>query len=236
MENTSYSNIKVYTDLIKDNEDINAWTSEECFPVYNLNPLQNKQLAKINVVEVIFRGTQGERSLNQTRFETFQSFVIKYVLNSSSPAYLIKVEHKVSVRNKIRSYKGIISREIDRKDYIELELNIVDEYSLIIALVSINEFNVSKIFDSFYDSTNSFILLTPTNVFSEDFLKDFLKKHVLVNETTSLNYVSLALDFCKNDTAVVRAAGDGGDTEINLQIFVSLTEKQKMIHSLSVGK
>lgn len=236
MENTSYSNFKTYTDLIKDNEDVNAWTSEDCFPVQNLNPLQKDLLANVNVIEVIFPGTQGDRNLSEIRFETFENFVSKYVLNNQSHPYFIKIEHTLSKRNRIRSYKGIIPKGVDEKDYIELELDMIDDYSLITAIMSIKESNVSRIFDSFYDSTNCFILLTSKNVLSTDFLKDFYKKHVLVNKTTSLNYVSLAIDFCRNDAIVIRAAGDGGDNEINLQIFFPITEKEKIINSLSIGK
>ena len=235
MEKPPYANIKVYTDLIADSEEISAWTSPESFPVYDLNSLQGEQLSNINVLEVIFHGTQGLEIFNQTRFNAFQNFVTEFILTHGLPPYLIKVEHKVSMRNRIRSYKGIVSRLIDRKDFIELELNVGDGYSLIIALLSISELNVSKIFDSFYDNTNCFILLTSTNVFSEDFLKEFYTKHVIVKETTSVNYVSLALDFCKSDTIIARSAGDGGDSEINLQVFCPAIEKEKILHSIRIG-
>jgi hypothetical protein len=231
MENSP--KVKVYTELIKDSEDINAWTPEECFPVCNLNPLQKKQLGDINVIEIEFQGSHGDRSLTNKRFDEFQSFVSQYILNSGASAYLIKIEHKISLKNKIRSYKGIIPRDIKDKDYIELESDIMDGYSLITAIVSLNEFNISKTFDYFYDSTNCFILLTSLNVFSIDFLNDFSKKHVLINETTCLNYISIALDFCKDDSFIVRAAGDGGDIEIDLQIFTSINETGELTEKLS---
>lgn len=232
MENVSYPLIRVYEGLIENKEDINAWTSDACFPTHDLNALQKQQLNDVNVLELIFQGSP-DRILSNERFDKFQSLVTEYILNDSLSPYLIRIEHKMSLKNRIRSYKGVISREIESKDYIELELSVVDDYSLIVAIVSLNELNISKSFDYFYDNMNCCIMLTSLDVFSVDFLKELYKKYILIDNTVGLNYIGLSLDFCKGEDCIIRTAGDGGDVEIDLQVFTFKTNTEKVAQSLS---
>lgn len=85
-------------------------------------------MAEINSLEVIFQDFQREKLLRDKAFENFQSFVRRYILGGVSPLYFIKVKRRMSIKNKVRSYKGIIPRGVDPANFIELEFGLDGDY------------------------------------------------------------------------------------------------------------
>lgn len=219
MEKVNYQLVKLYQDVVKEGDDINAWSTDSCFSVRDLSFSQKQSLTKVNGLEVVFQGAHGNSELIGDRFDKYELFVRQFIIENNLPAYLIKVEHKASPRNRIRSYKGVVPKEIDKKNFIELEISVEGNMSLILAMIIVNEYTITKIFNSFYDSTNSFVLLTSKKVFSKEFVQEVFERYVQIDRTANLNYINLICDFCGGEDLILRSAGDGGDSEINLQMF-----------------
>lgn len=232
MESNLAQNVKIYNDIINEHEDINAWTDEDCFPIGLINDEDKGKLREINVIETSFKGTQGNRSASDKLFNQFRLFLHKYVLTTDVPAYVFKAEHKEMQKSKIRSYKGILPKSLSKSDYVQVEFDLPNNYSVITAIIRITPENIQILSALIFDSTNSFVISSEEDVFSKEFLFDIFEKHMRSKGTTAINYLSLCLQYCNNKGSVSRIGGDGGDQEITLQVFSAKRQKERIVCKL----
>jgi len=232
MKNSLVQNIKIYSDIINEHEDINAWTEEDCFPVGQIKDEEKGKLREFNVIETSFPGTQGNRSDNDKLFSRFSLFLHKYVLSTDEPTYVFKAEHKEMQKSKIRSYKGILPKNLSESDYVQVEFDLPNNYSVITAILRITPENIHVLSGLIFDSTNSFIISSERNVLSKKFLSNIFEKHMRRKGTTVINYLSLCLQYCNNIGSVCRIGGDGGDQEIALQVFSTKQQKERIVNRI----
>ncbi len=226
-------NIKIYDDIIIEYQDINAWTNEDCFPISQSNDEEKRSLRELNVIETLFPGVQGNRGDSKELFNRFNLFLHKYILSTDVPTYVFKAEHKEMQKSKIRSYKGILPSNLNKEEYIQREFDLPNNYSIITAIIQVTPENIQVLSDFIFDSTNSFVISSETNVFSSEFLSDIFKKHMIVKGATVINYLSLCLKYCSDVSSICRIGGDGGDQEVSLQIFSTKQQKERIVNKIN---
>lgn len=232
MKDNHMKNIKVYDDIIKQYRYINSWTDEDCFPISLANDSEKNRLKDINVIEIIFPGGQGNRGKVDETFNIFDYFVTKYILSSTLPIYIFKAEHKKMQKNRIRSYRGVLPKSLNQSDYLQVEFELPNNYSIISGIASLTEDNIRSLSGLILDSTNCFIISTQENIFSTEFIVNMCEKHMKFNGITVINYLSLCLQYCINQNSLCRVGGDGGDQEVTLQIFSAKQQKERILETI----
>lgn len=130
--------ITIYENIVNDFRKINAWTIYECLPIEKLQSEQ--EIEDICVVEVTFEGTHGDVSLFNEIVIRFNAFIEKYLSINDTLQYLFTISEKEK-KNRIRSYKGIFPKNLEKKDYIQEEFELEENYSIIIGLAKVSKNN-----------------------------------------------------------------------------------------------
>jgi hypothetical protein len=222
--------IRVYDDLIKYHAEIVAWSNETSFEINKLSLHERKLLENINIIEIMFPGNQGKRE-DQRVYELYELFVRNFLSIVGINSYLVEVEFEAQKKNRIRSYKGIITRSIIKHDFLEQEIDIGNEETVIIGMVKIKEDNYEHLFDDFY-GPNCFILMSSEDIFTNNYLISLVKNHIILDKRIIVNYSSLLLNEIKNNNIILRTAGDGGDVEVDLQIFAKKNLTESLISNI----
>lgn len=220
--------ITIYENIINDFNKINAWTIYECLPIKELKSEQ--EVKDICVIEVTFDGTHGNVSLfNEIAIE-FNTFIEKYLFINDTEQYLFTVSEKEK-KNRIRSYKGIFSKKIEKKDYIQEEFELENNYSIIVGLAKVSKNNYKSISHLLFDRTSSFLLLSEDKFLSKFRIQE-LKENIIDSKLFTVNYLKLCINYCLNNNIIIREAGDGGDEEFSWQFFINKNYKSKVLHNI----
>jgi hypothetical protein len=224
--------INVY-DISKDYLLVNSWNAEDSFPYIKSSKEIKKIIDSYCVIEIVFEGTQGETELFENLFLNYYSFLNKLILESGIPSYEFISEFKLQKINRLRSYKGIIPKNILKEDYIQSEILFNNGLSLIAALMKIDKLNLYDRLKLFTDNTTSFILSsTHKNIYTKEALMAITKDCMRHDGRTSLNYINLLQKFYDTNPLVYRIGGDGGDRYISLQIFCPLNDKELLLSTI----
>jgi hypothetical protein len=170
------------------------------------------------------------RYLFDALFKKFDAFVKQFVLYPEIPSYIFKSEFKKQVKNRLRTYKGIVSREIEKQDYIQVEIPIINDYTIIAALIKLNENNMDKLLESFTDNSLSCIIASDNNsFFSEESINYVVNNAMQHKGTSNINYAKLITKYCPNGNIISRIGGDGGDHEVCFQTFCEVNKRDLII-------
>jgi hypothetical protein len=230
--------IIVYNNLSVNYDHLLAWTREDSFPIKNISQDNLRLLKSIISVFIIFEGNQGKKliinndvNIFDKIFTSYTFFIEKFLSHFKGPSYLLITENNPEQRNKIRSYKGLLPKEIKKKSsYIEVEVPLSNNDTIIIAIIELGMQNSSELITNFLSNTTSCIFNLPTkNIFSEDFLMSFPIKYMSHSGTSTINFLSLIVEFCNKNVNILRVGGDGGDQELSFQIFCKEDKKDLMI-------
>jgi hypothetical protein len=221
--------INVYEKIIDSHKIINAWKSEEVFPVDKMIAIERLDLEKIMVTEIIFEGTSGRSE----EFDVLFSNVIRYLHNLlfaiGFPVYVFEAEFKSQNRNRIRTYKGIVPKNLNKEDFIQSEITLSSGYSIFGAVIRLNEDNYMNILDLFTGSANSFVIGSNEDGFFQlNTIDNLVKNYMEHNSTSEFNFLKLAMHYCLKDDILIRIGGDGGDRYVSIQIF-SLKSRKEII-------
>ncbi|MCH4895563.1 hypothetical protein E0494_02470 [Marinilabiliaceae bacterium JC040] len=219
--------INVYKDLANTSRYFNSWISRDSFDIKNSRDEDLEKLRNINVIETCFQGTYGDNSLLETLFDRFNKYIREYVLSNKLPVYLFTYDGRQLQKNRIRSYKGIIPKNLKPNDYLQYEFDYPNNYSIIAAVIRVTPENIDEYMGCFYDSFCSFLISSEKNIMSKEFLSDIVENH---NINDHINCLSLCLKYCKNKDKIYRVTSDGGDLEVNWQVFSASQEQENVVN------
>jgi hypothetical protein len=221
------SEILILNNLSVNYDRLLAWTREDNFPVKKITDKENSILKDIAAIFIAFEGNQGRKILHNGSniydhvHTNFNDFVNRFLTQFHTPSYIVITEQGIGVKNRIRSHKGLLPRQLkETSSYIELEVPISEHYTFIVAIVELTSINKEYLISNFLNNYTSCILNSfEKEFFSEEFLKIFPKKYMSHDGTSTINFLSLLLDLCRNNRSICRIGGDGGDEELSFQIF-----------------
>ncbi|MCH4897177.1 hypothetical protein E0494_10785 [Marinilabiliaceae bacterium JC040] len=219
--------INVYKDLVGTSRYYNSWTIFNSFDIENSKADILVKLKEVNAIETCFQGTYGDNSLLETLFDRFTKYISEYVLTNDIPVYLFIYDSMQLQKNRIRSYKGIVPKSLNPNEYFQYEFDYPNNYSIIAAAIRVTPVNIDEIIGYFYDNYSSFLISSKKNILSKEFLSDILENHTIKN---NINFLSLCLKYCKNKDKIFRVTGDGGDIEVNWQVFSASQEQENVVN------
>ncbi|MCH4895560.1 hypothetical protein E0494_02455 [Marinilabiliaceae bacterium JC040] len=219
--------INVYKDLVDTSRYYNSWTIYGSFDIENSRPEILEKLKGINVIETCFQGTYGDNNLLETLFDRFTKYIREYVLSNELPVYLFKYDGWQLQKNRIRSYKGIVPKSLNPNDYFQYEFDYPNNYSIIAAAIRVTPENIDEYLGYFYDGDFGFLISSEKNILSKEFLSDIVENHDIRGH---INFLSLCLKYCKNKDKIFRVTGDGGDLEVNWQVFCASQEQENVVN------
>jgi len=139
--------------------------------------------------------------------------------------------------SKMRSFKKLMYKhksDVQKLDYVETEINIGNNKSVLAVIISINESNISYCLDNFWFPTNGFIIATRNNsIFSKNELDRVVKKTVSIrkNDYMSVKYSKLLILLTEyyNETVILSQVTDGRDNA-RLQIFANKNYTNELLN------
>lgn len=219
-----------YPNILDSNSGIHGWKPKELFDISKITEKERETLSSIVALEQIFKGVGDKRELFDSLFKWFDSFLNIFLFSSDTTAYLLHIEHKKQIKNRVRSHKGILPKEIDKKDYIQIEVPVINDYTIIVALIKLTKENIDICLPLFSGSQTSCIIISSREeFFMELFLKSIAIEMITCEGINFINYTKLITECCSKGDIICRMGGDGGNTEISLQIFCQKHKKDLMI-------
>lgn len=216
--------VTIFNNLIKHCSDLFIWNNPKSFEVDKLTSEERDRLQSFSAIQLTFPAELGIRRDRDVLLQ-FESGVKNLITTVNLNGYCVKTEHLPQKRNRIRSHKGVISRKVDKNDFIEDEVDVHDGNTLISGIFKINSNNCDYLFENFYSSSNCFILLSSRDLFNKSFLADIVKNHVIFSRPVIADYLAIVLDYINDNSMLLRSGGDG-DVEICLTIFL----KNNLVH------
>jgi len=230
----SSSEVHVYESIVDSHKIINGWKSEEIFPVNSLTPSELHDLETIMVTEIVFEGTRGRSEKFDGLFNNVILYLHEVLSTIGFPAYVFEAEFKSQKRNRIRTYKGIVPKNINKEDYIQNEIILPSGYSIFGAVIQLKGNNYMQILDLFTDSANSFVIISNDGAFFQlNTIEDLLKNYMMHKSTSELNFLKLAMYYCLKDDILIRIGGDGGDRYVSIQVFCLRSRKDIILSAIN---
>lgn len=215
------SKLTIYDDFINNYNQINAWSDPATLPYLQIGKMA---LNNISLLEVSFDGTHGDENKFSQAHNEYITFLIHFLREINWNLYYYKIDGP-ELKSKIRSYKGLFSKNSADNHIIEEELDIDNHYSVMSGLRNITDYNDLHLLP-FFNSYHCLILTSDNNFFSHKTLHDITTK--MINTSYVINYIELSSYVCQKECVVIRASGDGSDRELNWHFFT----KQKNIKQL----
>jgi len=229
--------VRTYKDILKDYLDITAWKAPENFDVTNLSKSQEIQLKQLTVVEAVFQRQIAPVVRDETVFNLYDKFLKSLLLKTALPIFMVSVGNFVEKKNRIRTYKGLLKREFKNRDSIEKEFIVEDDHTLFAAIAKIDDNNIDLIFNYLYGSSNSFLILSDREIFNLMFLEDIARNHLMIHKMIlcNINYLSFCLKYVESNNLILRCAGDGGDFELSLQLFMRNEMVEQVLKNVNLS-
>lgn len=210
------SSIEIFEDVRSSYSNWNAWKPEFSFPLEEL---------EVSFSEILILAQLTYQSSSMGQNDDIWGNAIR-----AAYGFLNTKEHKVIYigengrlpRNRIRSYKGVVPKELrERVSSIELEFDASNGHTIIGALIDLDGVNEKDFEQLCFACPHSFILTAEhTSCFNSEFLELILSDAVCYSgDFAYLNFVSLVSKFVDEDSMLLRFGGDGGDQEVSVQFF-----------------
>lgn len=208
--------IHIYKDLILEYRKFNAWKHIDSFPYYEI--LADNNYTK-NAKEYTFERTSSNNQDFQLIYTQFIKKLKEILLSQES--YCILAERYISTTSRLKSYKGIIPKDIKiNTKYIEKEFLLNEKKtSYFISVFILNENNIDYIINNFFNGYDSCCFIKSfINIINESFINNlFDEVFTIKNNFIFINYYRLSK--LKEVDKIYRIAGDGGTTELGIQII-----------------
>lgn len=201
------------------------WQGDKYYPPYNLSIEETEKIDQIFGIDILFPG-----------FAIRDNFIKDLITQRKMNLYQIYIG-SIGKISRIRSFKKLMHKHkahIQPEDFIETEINIENERSVLAVVISINATNISYCLDNFWFPTNGFIVAANENtIFSKEKLDKIVKKIVSIrkNDYMSVKYNKLLLLLTEynNETIILSQVTDGGDNA-RLQIFANKSYINELLH------
>lgn len=210
--------VNIYSDLMNNSSQVNAYKIQDSFKYDSKNIEDINFLSNISVEEIeLIRYSKD----NDFGFDgQFAEIAIKNIIVPDKITIALIVDSEIKPVSKLRSYKGILDKKLkEQSEYLEKEIAIRDNQTIIGNLVVVTNENIKNILDNYFGNSNTccFLLFGNDFNFQKDFLNNILKDCMIHTQTSVLNYFSLC-KLLKQKEQIIRIGGDGYD-EVSLQIF-----------------
>ncbi|WP_199141457.1 hypothetical protein [Pedobacter sp. ASV12] len=209
--------IKKYSNILNHAREINAWNIVDCYDPSRIK--EQTKFESIEVAEFIFPGSQGSLEKREAIGKGFERFVLNYLEEMGLASYILVIEQGPSPKSKLKSYKGIFSKQAFGGEYISFERDISQTESLIIAIAKVKPPYAKEIFETLYNSANSIMILS-----NKDLLENQVQAQVydryLTGRLDCLDHLAIIRDYAI-DGIFLKIGGDGGDVETSLQLFAN---------------
>ncbi len=208
------------------------WKGNDYYPEDKIDDKAKQVLKQLCCIEVVFsRGMQINDS-SKNLFDFYNQFLYDYFSNKQDEFLLIKSEHKKQIKNRIRSYKGIIPKEYRNESYVKEEISFDDDYTIILSLINPLGEHLKELL-YFFTDRNTCCILTMNSLKvrgrESEILSTFSEKYMVHESISRIRYRDLIIDYCQQGDIIYRIGGDGGQNEVSLQIFCLKNLKQKVI-------
>ncbi|WP_026995304.1 hypothetical protein [Flectobacillus major] len=210
-------------DITKDFLLYNVWKSDESFPIKKINENSKiKELQNFEIREYLFEGMRSNRNQNNfiSLLNDFKNQILAHILNQRRNVFLFGLESESNVISKIRSYKGLIDRQVINSElFIQKEQILSNNQSRFAFVARIKENNFDYLSRFFFDYTNSFIITTHNDYLNNKFIDDicFLQR---LEGWTHIDLLNIMLVFCPQGDILYRIGGNDGEDYWSLQEFV----------------
>lgn len=203
-----------------DSDQINAYKDPDSFK-FSLEDFENyMSLKNISVKEIELE--RYSKDYDYGFDEMFDEIAISNILIPNKTVIAFIADFKTKPLSKLRSYKGILSKELkESSHYIQEEVIIRENESIIGCLLIVNEDNISYIVNNHFGSSDTccFFQFQNEENFQSVFLKDLLQKSMIHPNVSIINYVSLC-KIVKYGGNIIRIGGNGYEY-VSVQIFYS---------------
>lgn len=213
-----------YLDVLTSLTPISGWRDVKEMEVDKLSKEQIERLHKTACLEVTFSTMHDSSADPEFNFQSMEQILKNIFCHNADLWNLICLEYSVNQKNRIRSYKGLLKREINLgKNYVEIEVEKSESQSYLMGAICIereiaNKINLINIpCMGFYISPSAECKkITPLlKEIDADFLiHDF--------SSTRIDYLPLIASMCSKGYTVMRHSGNGWE-EISLQLFTNLS-------------
>lgn len=221
-----------YNDVLNTEELALVWPGNEYYPPEVIDQSTTTLLAGINASRIQMEGAYGgDRQSYDRVFDKAYQTIWDLLRLGNLDSYLVTIEQDPKIPNRIRSFKGILPKKnISSESYIEHEVQLGTQLSLIVACVKLNESTHSDVIPLIGNFTRAFIIQSGA---IEIFNNSFLTKIVEVNLTSryTIQYWSLLASMYNFMGKVYRLTGDG-DNNVNLEVFYKGDVGESVKHDL----
>ena len=208
-----------YDDIVNASELALIWRGNEYYPPEVIDQGAASLLANMNAGRIQMEGGYGgNRQAYDQVFDKAYQTIWQLLRLGHSDSYLVTIEQDPKVPNRIRSFKGILPKKNLSSDcYIEHEVQLGSQLSLIIACVKLNESSHREVIHLAGNFIRTFIIQSEA---AEIFSKSFLIKIVEANLTSgyTIQYWSLLASLYNFMGKIYRLTGDG-DNSVDIEVF-----------------
>jgi len=154
------------------------------------------------------------------------------LLKNLGEVFLILVEHKISAKSRLRTYKGLFpnNSQIKKGDFIEEEITVDRNSSFFIGIIKITESNKDECLILARNFLQAFFLISGEQhdgVFSRDFLK-WVAVILNIKHSVSVNYMRLIPKICVGGDMIMSFGWDARGDYVNSRLFYLVVKKMKV--------
>lgn len=190
--------IKNYANVKESLLELNHLKRKESFRI------ENPVCERISVIELTFslETVNSEEYLNEQLNELLEGVDL-------SCKFFICEPNKKN-RNRIRSYKGIVDKQIDKDAYVQKEFSVEEDTTLIAALLDYSKGSSDFVLNSIADSDTSFMIVVFNSSDFRDVKLDSIVDSIDDYNDVCLNYVELFKIIGQDKKVLIlRSSGDG---------------------------
>jgi hypothetical protein len=154
------------------------------------------------------------------------------LLRNLDEKFLIIVDHKISAKNRVKTYKGLFSSnsQIRKGDFIEEEITADGDSSFFIGMARATEWNRDECLYLARNFLQAFFLISDERydeIFSREYLKwiagTLNKKH-----SVSVNYMKLIPKICASGDMTMSFGWDARGDYVNSRLFYQMEKETYM--------
>ena len=210
--NHSIFEIVEYNDILCQFGDLCVMSFEDSILCLETNDLKRDFLDKCGVLEIIFETTNRDKEHFDKTWDTLIYYIQNLIVSIGEQFYVFTTDYNAKLISRLRSYKGILPKNLINEYSIQKEIFIGGKLSIIAAIVKINTLNIDSSIDLFTQKGNeySFIVYVENkSIFSNDFIDFIVTKCTKHGSNSELDYNKLIEYFFINDGLLIKLGGDG---------------------------
>jgi len=182
----------------------------------NLTPSQATKLSNLYGLEYVFESAD-RTDLEQLYLSSLKDFLKK----SKFEFFLFVAEFEGMPKSRSRSFKGLTRRDIviHKDDVLEIETDLQNNYSLLAAVVRINDENLENCVRKYFFNSDVCFLINEPSAFSLNFVNKLVLQYTNGNNIFFVDYLDLVTNELAGCKFVVRNGGYLEYDCLSFQVF-----------------